>query len=134
MTSIIDRICSDDKYTYSVDMMFAYIYNSDIIPIKVKVERFMPFLTYLAWPNNDGTAYSPVYVLEHPEANLKHYNKVINANMSYPIIISIHDRVIDGVHRLARAYMDQKEYIDVYYFDEELLSKFIIYEKQKVNI
>ena len=34
--------------------------------------------------------------------------------------------IVDGYHRIAKAYLEKKKYIDVYIFKAELMNKFIL--------
>ena len=39
---------------------------------------------------------------------VEHYNRIINANLDYPIMF-YDGKIFDGVHRLAQAYLNNKE-------------------------
>jgi hypothetical protein len=49
---------------------------------------------------------------------LEHHQKVLNANCSYPIILSEDGVVMDGVHRICRAYVEGKKSIPAVRFEK----------------
>lgn len=51
--------------------------------------------------------------------------RIKNADLKYPIII-VDKHVIDGVHRLTRAYLEGKKKIKPYRFTKQQLKKFVI--------
>ncbi|QHW29548.1 chromosome partitioning protein ParB [Paenibacillus rhizovicinus] len=44
-----------------------------------------------------------------------HCQRIIHANMSYPILLCSDGQLIDGGHRIARALIDEKSEIDAVY-------------------
>lgn len=44
---------------------------------------------------------------------IKHFKRIISAELHYPIIISPTGRILDGIHRLAKAWLSQEITIDV---------------------
>ncbi|OZB94203.1 hypothetical protein [Paenibacillus sp. XY044] len=44
-----------------------------------------------------------------------HCQRIINANMEYPILLCSDGQLIDGGHRIAKALMDEKSEIDAVY-------------------
>ena len=51
----------------------------------------------------------------------------MNSNLKYPIIIIKNNIIVDGMHRLSKAYLLNKKYIKAYIFDNTLLIKKLIY-------
>ena len=49
---------------------------------------------------------------------LKHHQKILNADYSYPIIISEDGLVMDGVHRICRAYIEGRKTISAVQFTQ----------------
>lgn len=56
----------------------------------------------------------------------------MNSNLKYPIIIA-NNNIVDGVHRLTKAYLENRKYINSYIFNEDLLKKFLINKKLDWN-
>lgn len=48
---------------------------------------------------------------------LKHFKKIETANFDYPIILSQNGTVLDGVHRICRAYLDGRKTIPAVRFE-----------------
>ncbi len=49
---------------------------------------------------------------------LEHYKKIENATFKYPIIISQEGIILDGIHRICRAYLDGKKTIPAVKFSQ----------------
>ena len=45
----------------------------------------------------------------------RHCQRIINANMEYPILLCSDGQLIDGGHRIAKALIDEKSEIDAVY-------------------
>jgi hypothetical protein len=103
---------SDGNKIYSVDMMFAFINIFKPAPIKVRVANFIYLLKYAGW-GDLKLKYSPIDVMADPASYMEDYNKIINADMSYPIIVA-GGKIRDGMHRLAHAYLNKIDVIDAY--------------------
>jgi hypothetical protein len=124
---------TDDKYKYSIALMFAYIniykpnkYTVDIDDLKFNLE-------YNCWANN----VRPIDVIK--DINNKLYkNEVLrikNANIKYPIIINSNYRILDGFHRYVKHIIGNKKNINVYIFDNKLIRKFIIGKRdEKIDL
>lgn len=50
---------------------------------------------------------------------LKHYKKIENANFDKPIIISNNGTVLDGVHRICKAYLEGRKTIPAVKFEND---------------
>ena len=126
---------SDEKYKYSVALMFAYINICKPQKTRLKIDELRFNLEYKCWCNN----IKPIDVINDIK-NKKYKNEVKriqNANIKYPIIISSNYYILDGVHRYVKHIIDNKKYINVYIFDKRLMKKFIIgkrNEKIKLEI
>ena len=112
----------NNKNIYSVDMMISYInlYGHPIV--KVPIEKFIPQLNENVWGE-----WSPMDVIKNMETK-KYKNdaeRIQKANLEYPIIVT-GKHIIYGYHRVAKAYLEEKKYIDVYIFKAELMNKFIL--------
>ena len=121
---------SDDNYVYSVDMMFAYLKNNEHTVTKINVNEYMDTLEYSGWGDpGKNIYYSAMDVINNPMLYQDDYKRILYADLSYPIIISSEGYIVDGVHRLSKVYLEKKEYISAYIFDEKLMKKFIIAKK-----
>ena len=121
---------SDGKNIYSVDMMLAYL-NTKGHPIEqFPVDMFGPQLEQKVWGE-----WSPKTVIEKMDVKKYHENseRIKKADLSYPIIITGNKTtvtrtlsIVDGYHRVSKAYLDGKKYINAHVFDKSLMNKFIL--------
>ena len=123
---------SDDKYIYSVDMMFTYLYLNKMKSEKYPINKLLDNLSHPGWGDPiTNVSYSPYNVLENPIKYKEDYDRIQNADLSYPIIINDTGNIIDGVHRLTKAVLSNKKYINCYIFNKKLMKKFIIAKANK---
>ncbi len=47
---------------------------------------------------------------------LKHHEKILKADLNYPIIISEDGTIMDGIHRICRAYLEGRKTIPAVQF------------------
>ena len=124
---------SNGKKIYSIDLMFSYI---NIFKPKYKsivITKLLHMLNEKCWGNeyNKDKRYSPLDVIKDKK-NKKYkneINRIKNSNLKYPIIITDKNDVVDGMHRLAKAFLQNKKNIKVYFFDKKLMKKFLINSK-----
>lgn len=117
---------ADNDYIYSVDMMFMYLDAFHPKPTSFNVQKLKDELDVNYWRDDQGT-FSPNDVLNDKHRYKDHYDRVLQADLSYPIIIHQPSQiVVDGVHRLTKAYIEKRKKIKAYVFNDELMKKFII--------
>jgi hypothetical protein len=110
-------------------MMFVYLKNNPHSIEKIPVNKFLSTLDYPGWGEpSEKIAHSAKDVIENPRKYQNDYKRILNANLAYPIVVA-NNEIIDGVHRLAKAYIQKIPEIDAYIFDKSLLDKFIIAKK-----
>ena len=51
---------------------------------------------------------------------LTHINRVMHADMSYPIILDNKGNIVDGLHRVCKAFMHRHESIMFVQYEEEI--------------
>lgn len=123
---------SNENSVYSVDMMFAYLKNNKHPVTKLKVDEYIHVLDYPGWGNPaNNISYSALDVIKHPKKYQADYKRIMKADLSYPIILSFDGFIVDGVHRISKAYLEERKEINAYVFDEELMEKFKIANKSK---
>ena len=121
---------------YSIDMLFAYINIFKPPSIKINIQDYLHFLEYKTWwiDSKKKISISPKDVIDNPMKYKNEYKRIKNVNINYPIIIA-NNNIIDGYHRLAKAYMQNKKQINAYIIDKVLLKKFVISKNNsKLNI
>ena len=121
---------SDGKNIYSVDMMLAYLNTKGHSVEQFPVDMFIPQLEQKVWGE-----WSPKTVIEKMDVKKYHENseRIKKADLSYPIIITGNKTtvtrahtIVDGYHRISRAYLEGQKYINAHVFDKLLMDKFII--------
>ena len=118
------QLFSDDTKIYSVDMMFAYIKLFKPTSIKINVDDYLHVLDFKGG-GMPSHPISPNMVLNNPAKYKDDYKSIKNADLTYPIIIH-NNNIVDGVHRLTKAYMENKKEINAYVFDKVLFKKFLV--------
>lgn len=120
----------NNKNIYSVDMMLCYINTHGHKKEKLPIDIFIPQLNEKVW-----TPWSPMDVIE--KMHLKKYKddaeRIEKANLAYPVIVTGKHIIVDGYHRIAKAYLEKKKYVDVYIFDSELMNKFILDKNMDIH-
>lgn len=127
------RLYSYNKKIYSIDMMFAYVNLFKPKTISIDVKTLKPLLEHKCWtmPGNfkkvfeTKKTYSPLEVINNPKKYAYDMDRIKKCNMKFPIIIDSKD-VIDGRHRLAKAYMMGMKKIKAYFFDDALMDEFLL--------
>jgi hypothetical protein len=134
---------------YSVDRLFKITKNIKIH--KVPIADLVSHLTNKSWEyKHEGNAdIAPIEVIESPKKNrkyTKHHNRILNADMQYPILVYMMEDepddkttpssakttsktksvIVDGLHRLSRAYIEKHPTINVRYVTNKQLDKVFI--------
>ncbi|XWV26926.1 hypothetical protein QJ857_gp0124 [Tupanvirus soda lake] len=121
---------SNNHSVYSVDMMFAYLKSNNHPITKIFVQEYLDVLEYPGWGDpSKNIYYSAIDVINNPMKYKDDFKRILKADLSYPIIISADGFIVDGVHRLTKAYLEKIPQIKAYVFNEELMVKFKIADK-----
>lgn len=79
-------------------------------------------LAYQAWSDNDNRGVTPWMVLKDREDNfLRHKRRIEDADLSYAIIITEDYDIMDGMHRLCKAYREDRRFINCVVITEKEL-------------
>jgi disulfide oxidoreductase YuzD len=108
--------------------MIAYINIYKPTADKIDIEDYLDsIINYKGWGDPiKKIKYSPQEVLDNPKKYKDDYQRIMNADLKYPIIITKDGTVVDGVHRIVKASYLQKKQIKAYTFDNKLLKKFLL--------
>lgn len=120
---------SNGNKIYSVDMMLAYINIFKPKKEKIEIKNLLKTLEYKGWSKDIKNFYSPIKVIKNSKKFKDEYQRIENSDLRYPIIVTENHVIIDGVHRLSKAYLLNKKTINVYIFDKKLMKKFVIDKK-----
>ena len=117
------RTYSDEKAIYSVDMMLAYLNTHKHEIVSVPMSDLEWQLEQNVWGD-----WSPKDVLEHMTAKkyAENAERIREADLSYPIILTSKGVLVDGYHRVAKAFKEGKSSIKAHVFDGNLMKKFIL--------
>jgi len=102
---IIKQVGFDFPFDFENDPKKIWVLELPVVTIPI--DRLMWHLEIPFWSSENGFYdLSPRELLIHPELSAFHYQKVMNADLSYPIDYTFYkgrDKIIDGLHRLTRA-------------------------------
>lgn len=87
----------------SVDMIIAYN-NLHKVPTQ-KISTPKIDLSFKGWQDDKGDSYSPNDVLKNPSKYPDDYDRIVNANLKHPILLT-ETFIIDGVHRITHAIIN----------------------------
>jgi len=126
---------SDHNKIYSIDMMFAYINIYKPKSKYVNVKSLLKNLEYKGWGVPEkNIRYSPLDVIKSPTKKIykNQIERIEKANLEYPIILN-EDDIVDGFHRLTKAYLINKKKIKAYVFSKTDMEKFLINKTKNWN-
>jgi len=117
---------------YSIEMMIAYVNTYKPKSILLNTETLFPLLHLKVWGYKKY--YSPFDVLKNPKKKLYQYDmqKINESDLKYPVMVD-KTNFVDGWHRLAKAYLMNKQTIRAYEFDSKLMKKFFIGKRDKIK-
>jgi hypothetical protein len=119
-----DQVYCEDGSCYDVEKLINEVKGNSVT--RVKVADLASQLEENAW-GDDSVYVSPMGVMREPLLNINHkvhMRRIQTANMEHPLLIRFTDgKLIDGYHRLARAYRSNTKYVDVIYIQEEQFEK-----------
>jgi hypothetical protein len=107
--------------------MIKYFAGNEHDTTFVNVSDYESKLNIKCWGNPyvKKLRYTPLTVLSNPAKYNRDFKRIVEANMEHPIII-YNNQVIDGMHRLTKAYSHGQVIIGAYKISSELFSKFCI--------
>lgn len=97
--------------------------TKDIPPTAVNIKTIEYLLFLKNWRDDKGNKINIITVLNNKEKYKYHYQKILNCDLKYPILVQIDFRIIDGYHRLAKAVLENKKEILVKVINPSLLNK-----------
>lgn len=124
---------TDSNYVYSVEILVFYINEFNPPRARLMSKSFEQHMKCKCWKEpNKNKFFSPLDIIKKRAKSELHSKRIEDADLSYPIIINgATSWIIDGMHRLARAYLDKKDYIDVIVLDSDILARSIVGNKSK---
>lgn len=86
--------------------------------------------------NNKEHWITPYQLLDRPELSKSHYDRVLNCDLDYPMLVYLGDKgrkfdIYDGLHRLSKYVLERKNFVKVVILDDDMLKKSILNETDK---
>jgi hypothetical protein len=120
---------TDRGVSYNVDLLIDHVSDHDMKVEDISVSDLEHHLDNNIWETSPKTL-TPRMVLENPKKNKEykdHYKRIEDANLDKPILIKESDDVIiDGAHRISKAYKDGIDSLPSIKISQDLLDKFRI--------
>ena len=119
-----------DNIIYENSMIIAYVnlFTPTKITIKMSSKIIQDNLYKKEWfTPKYKNGISVLDVIQNKKKHKKHYERILNAELKYPIFIwKEKNLIIDGNHRLGVALIRKKKTIKAYEFTNEQMKKFEI--------
>lgn len=129
------QVFVEDGKAYDVDKLKEIVKNNMVE--RVKTKDLTPQLYGKdVWAEGER-GISPIMVLVNPTYDhvyIKHMTKIRTSNLDNPIIVRSSDgKIIDGYHRLTKAFILGKDRIKVYYVQEEQMRDALVKDETGVK-
>lgn len=112
---------------YSIDMMAAYVNLFETTKIRIKILDYEHNLYNLTWWSFSENRYiSPMEVINNPDKDNDHkinYDGIKNADLKYEILLNEQNQIINGYHRLSKAYMENRKEISAFIIPNDIVNK-----------
>lgn len=110
---------------YDVEKLWHLTRDNPVVFIHMK--DLVPNLDDLFWETDSGRVVTPRMVMEDPQISPGDTERILDANLGYPILVykmghMIYD-VIDGLHRLSKAFLQGHKYMRVIMITPEQLAE-----------
>lgn len=113
-----------EERIYNVYDMFPYVNSGRAPRVQKPLSELAVHLDDFCWGKH-----SPRSVLAQPNIAPHHTTRIQRADLDFPLIYLEDEGIIDGMHRLARAYQEGREKVTCYIFTREVLEKFRVQKK-----
>jgi hypothetical protein len=124
---IISCIIKNNRI-YSVDLAIKYFDNFKSKQINKVHISIISEKSRIGWYGDDDIFYYAKDILANPEINKFHFDKIIKADLKYPILLFEDGSIFDGYHRIAKKmYIETScQFIKTITINNNLLKKFYI--------
>jgi len=126
MKSFAQHLAEEVKGTYTSDKYKVKV--DDVIKLSKDIETQEKNVDDLIKTNSDTQTKEGLFADLLKKPNKAFMKRVEDADMKYPILIDSDDYIIDGAHRLAKAYFAKQKTIKVKVITEKILK-----EAEKMN-
>lgn len=105
---------------YDVEKLWKITQDNPTITMDVQI--FKKMINSKPWYDGNGKRIGPVDVVSNQDNNYQdHKLRIRRANMKYPILVEIDNQIVDGFHRIAKAYQEKLKQIPIKYVTPEQL-------------
>ena len=113
--SLTNNVFYDGKRVYDTERLWSLV--SRRTPTRRKIKPLEWHLKEKVW------SMRPMDVIRNRKKHSRHWSRIKNADLSYPILVNDEGIIIDGCHRLSKAYMMGRATILVHEVSEKDLRK-----------
>lgn len=118
---LVSNIIFDNYNTWSVYLLIRYVSHFAPHVLVIDMKSLMYCLDSKSWMEN-GVLITPREVIDKKVESKTHMDSIKKCELKYPIIMDQFGNIIDGNHRLAKAYMKGAKTIKVHLIDESIFS------------
>ena len=124
-----------DGFIGSTPLLFWIMGDIKIPTVNIKTKVLYKHLKIKYWGDPASKIrYAPIDVLKNKKNDVckHHYDSILKADLRYPIYIEKETgNIIDGMHRLTKAYLLQKDSIKVKYIPSHVLNLAVVAKETK---
>lgn len=131
-----DQTFTSNGVTFDVSLVWSHC--EDIKPESIRASDFFHHLKNKSW-NIENKRVSPDEIIKENDKESEHIVRIKDSNLEYPIVvwsekfledgeIKEKEHIVDGLHRISKAYIESIEYIDVIFLENEDMKDILIDE------
>ena len=113
MAKLVENVYVADSRTYNVERLWSLVSRRK--PKRIQTDKLKHIIDSKVWYK------TPREIIRNK--NGSHWYRINNANMKYPILIDEDYCVVDGCHRLCKAYIKKQKSIRVHFIKQKDLQK-----------
>jgi len=130
---------NDGEFVYNITKLHSILdehrlKKSSLFPVvKLKMSSLIDQLSEDVWNACDRAneenpeTISPMQVIKNGKSlDVHHWSKIAQASLKYPILMDTSGHVVDGFHRLAKAYLFGRKVVDVITIPEWIMQECIL--------
>lgn len=111
-----------NKCTYDTKKLWRLSNGCDVKRISIKL--LQSNLDKDNWTVRKGVYVTPNQVMANPYVSLADFKRILNADLSYPILVhAANYDILDGLHRLSLAVIEKRKTINVILINQEMIDK-----------
>jgi len=113
-----EHFYTDSRGTYRVDRLFEWVNSHPEKHKLLPVTHFLEYTIHDTWDNFDELRRTNFRLVFDDQ---EHQQRIMQVDLTHPIIVTNFNRLIDGVHRLFKAIFEKKENIKAVFIDQSQL-------------